>query len=120
MNFVVGHIYRIELQTIFLSNLDEAPARRRAREAFKDIQLTIDHCLFRVYEVNSRGLKIFSKSWLPESSPLKAIICYCHGYADTCTFYFEGMEISMLNEKSCKEISIIWIWSICIGLPWKV
>jgi len=48
MNFVVGHIYRIELQTIFLSNLDEAPARRRAREAFKDIQLTIDHCLFRV------------------------------------------------------------------------
>ena len=48
MNFVVGHIYRIELQTIFLSNLDEAPARRRAREAFKDIQLAIDHCLFRV------------------------------------------------------------------------
>ncbi|RDX82462.1 Caffeoylshikimate esterase [Mucuna pruriens] len=80
-----------ELQTIFLSNLDEAPARRRAREAFKDIQLAIDHCLFRlpadgvkmkeVYEVNSRGLKIFSKSWLPESSPLKAIICYCHGVA---------------------------------------
>lgn len=53
----------------------------------------------QVYEVNSRGLKIFSKSWLPESSPLKAIICYCHGYADTCTFYFEGMKISMLNEK---------------------
>lgn len=37
-----------ELQTIFLANLDEAPARRRAREAFKDIQLAIDHCLFRV------------------------------------------------------------------------
>ncbi|KAK7314558.1 hypothetical protein VNO77_33084 [Canavalia gladiata] len=90
-----------ELQTIYLSNLDEAPARRRAREAFKDIQLTIDHCLFRlpadgvkmkeVYEVNSRGLKIFSKSWLPETSPLKAVVCYCHGYADTCTFYFEGV-----------------------------
>ena len=36
------------LQTICLSNLDEAPARRRAREAIKDIQLAIDHCLFRV------------------------------------------------------------------------
>nr|KYP69701.1 Monoglyceride lipase [Cajanus cajan] len=97
-----------ELQTIFLSNLDEAPARRRAREAFKDVQFSIDHCLFRVmsdgvrmkevYEVNSRGLKIFSKSWIPERSPLKAIICYCHGYADTCTFYFEGMRIFIINE----------------------
>ncbi|TKY44714.1 Monoglyceride lipase [Spatholobus suberectus] len=75
-----------ELQTIFLSNLDEAPARRRAREAFKDIQFAIDHCLFRlpadgvkmkeVYEVNSRGLKVFSKSWLPEKSPMKAIVNY--------------------------------------------
>lgn len=37
-----------ELQTIYLSNMDEAPARRRAREAFKDTQLAIDHCLFRV------------------------------------------------------------------------
>ncbi|KAK7271251.1 hypothetical protein RJT34_26989 [Clitoria ternatea] len=90
-----------ELQTISLSNLDEAPARRRAREAFKDTQLAIDHCLFKlpadgvkmkeVYEVNSRGIKIFSKSWLPERVPLKAIVCYCHGYADTCTFYFEGV-----------------------------
>lgn len=37
-----------ELQNIYLSNMDEAPARRLAREAFKDIQLTIDHCLFQV------------------------------------------------------------------------
>jgi len=40
-----------ELQTIFLANLDEAPARRRAREAFKHIQLAIDHCLFRVTNI---------------------------------------------------------------------
>lgn len=45
---VVVNYMSEELQTIFLSNLDEAPARRRAREAFKDIQLAIDHCLFRV------------------------------------------------------------------------
>ncbi|KAG5134331.1 hypothetical protein JHK82_025519 [Glycine max] len=46
---VVVNYMSEELQTIFLSNLDEAPARRRAREAFKDIQLAIDHCLFRVF-----------------------------------------------------------------------
>ncbi|PON87855.1 Alpha/Beta hydrolase fold containing protein [Trema orientale] len=79
-----------EMQKLLDSNMDEAPARRRAREAFKDIQLGIDHILFKTptdglkmkesYEVNSRGLEIFSKSWLPETSPLKAIVCYCHGY----------------------------------------
>ncbi|KAL1356763.1 hypothetical protein HN51_008750 [Arachis hypogaea] len=91
----------VMLENIGVCNMDEAPARRRAREAFKHVQLAIDHCLFRLpvdgikmkegYEVNSRGLEIFSKSWLPETSSLKAIVCYCHGYADTCTFYFEGV-----------------------------
>jgi acylglycerol lipase len=28
--------------------LDQAPERRRVREAFKDVQLNIDHCLFKV------------------------------------------------------------------------
>ncbi|XP_027357384.1 caffeoylshikimate esterase-like [Abrus precatorius] len=97
----MASITKDDLETIYFSNMDEAPARRRAREAFKDIQLAIDHCLFRFpadevnmkegYEVNSRGLEIFSKSWLPKGSPLKALVCYCHGYADTCTFYFEGV-----------------------------
>uniref|UniRef100_A0A8R7UJX7 Uncharacterized protein n=1 Tax=Triticum urartu TaxID=4572 RepID=A0A8R7UJX7_TRIUA len=27
--------------------LDQAPERRRVREAFKDVQLSIDHCLFK-------------------------------------------------------------------------
>ncbi|XP_010692985.2 caffeoylshikimate esterase isoform X1 [Beta vulgaris subsp. vulgaris] len=90
-----------ELKNILDANMDEAPARRRAREAFKDIQLSIDHCLFKMptqglkmdesYEKNSKGLEIFSKTWRPESSPPKALICYCHGYADTCTFFFEGI-----------------------------
>ncbi|GAB2288861.1 hypothetical protein Dimus_023169 [Dionaea muscipula] len=89
------------LKKIIDANMDEAPARRRAREAFKDIQLGIDHCLFKtpteglemneVYEVNSRGLEIFSKSWIPKTSPPKAVICFCHGYADTCTFFLEGV-----------------------------
>ncbi|KAI3911084.1 hypothetical protein MKW98_015741 [Papaver atlanticum] len=90
-----------DLSRIINSNLDQVSARRRSREAFKDIQLGIDHCLFKfkddglktkeLYEVNSRGIEIFSKSWLPQTSPVKAIICFCHGYGDTCTFFFEGI-----------------------------
>ncbi|VVA33859.1 PREDICTED: caffeoylshikimate esterase [Prunus dulcis] len=90
-----------KLQKLLDAKMDEAPARRRAREAFKEIQLGIDHILFKtptdglkieeLYEVNSRGLEIFCKSWLPEASHPKAIVCYCHGYGDTCTFFFEGI-----------------------------
>ncbi|KAJ8641658.1 hypothetical protein MRB53_018352 [Persea americana] len=90
-----------DLQGLLDEDLDQAPARRRVREAFKEIQLGIDHCLLRasypgvkmmeMYGVNSRGLEIFSKSWLPETSPVKAIVCFCHGYGDTCTFFFEGI-----------------------------
>nr|CAD1842332.1 unnamed protein product [Ananas comosus var. bracteatus] len=83
------------------ANLDHAPDRRRVREAFKEAQLGIDHCLFKAqyagvktkesYVRNSRGIEIFSKSWLPENSRIKALVCFCHGYGDTCTFFFEGI-----------------------------
>lgn len=90
-----------ELQKIINADMDKVEARRRARDTFKDIQLSIDHCLLKMphaglkmkesYEVNSRGLEIFSKSWLPETSPPKAMVYFCHGYGDTCTFFFEGI-----------------------------
>ncbi|KAL8472581.1 hypothetical protein ACS0TY_029692 [Phlomoides rotata] len=90
-----------ELQKLLDADMDQVGPRRRAREAFKDIQLSIDHILFKMpcdglkmtesYEVNSRGLEIFSKSWIPDRSSPKAVICFCHGYGDTCTFFFEGI-----------------------------
>ncbi|KAL6010884.1 hypothetical protein ACLOJK_001326 [Asimina triloba] len=93
-----------ELNKLVREDLTHAPARRRLRESFKETQLGIDHCLLKAsypgvkmkevrysYEVNSRGLEIFTKSWLPEASPLKAIVCHCHDYGDTCTFFFEGI-----------------------------
>ncbi|KAG6490392.1 hypothetical protein ZIOFF_051688 [Zingiber officinale] len=73
------------------ANLDDAPDRRRIRGAFKEVQLGIDHWLIKLYEVNSRGVEIFSKSWLPKNSSMKALVCFCHGYGDTCTFFFEGV-----------------------------
>ncbi|XP_028794441.1 caffeoylshikimate esterase-like isoform X2 [Neltuma alba] len=96
-----------ELQKILDANMDEVPARRRAREAFKHFQLGIDHILFKTpcdglkikesYEVNSRGIEIFTKSWLPETSKPKAAVFYCHGYADTCTFFFEGIARKLVS-----------------------
>ncbi|XP_042028544.1 caffeoylshikimate esterase-like isoform X2 [Salvia splendens] len=90
-----------ELQKILDADMDQVGPRRRAREAFKHIQLSIDHILFKMpcdrlkmtesYDVNSRGLEIFSKSWVPDSRSPKAVVCYCHGYGDTCTFFFEGI-----------------------------
>ncbi|KAG0495073.1 hypothetical protein HPP92_006067 [Vanilla planifolia] len=83
------------------ANLDYALERRRIREAFKDFQLGIDHCLFKArydgiemkesYELNSRGIEIFTKQWLPESSPIKSLVFFCHGYGDTCSFFVEGI-----------------------------
>lgn len=96
-----------EVMEILEADMDEVPARRRAREAFKDIQLSIDHYLFKLpsdgvktnesYELNSKGLKIFTKSWLPEASLPKALIFYCHGYGDTCTFFGEGIARKLVS-----------------------
>lgn len=37
-----------ELNLIASEELDQAPARRRVRSAFVDLQLQLDHCLFKV------------------------------------------------------------------------
>ncbi|KAJ8436641.1 LOW QUALITY PROTEIN: hypothetical protein Cgig2_029887 [Carnegiea gigantea] len=92
-----------DVQKIIEAKMDEAPARRRAREAFKDVQLSIDHCLFKMptqglkmderYEKNSRGLEIFTKTWLPESSPPKALACGSSAQEDKQMFFRFVMEI---------------------------
>ncbi|WZZ22267.1 hypothetical protein YC2023_123654 [Brassica napus] len=80
-----------ELRRLKDVNMDEAPARRHVRDCFRDIQHNLDHILIKTpgdgiktkesYEVNSRGFEIFSKSWLPESSRPRALVCFCHGIA---------------------------------------
>lgn len=40
-----------ELQRILDANMDQVSSRRQAREAFKDIQLGIDHILFKVIHI---------------------------------------------------------------------
>ncbi|XP_042504705.1 caffeoylshikimate esterase-like isoform X1 [Macadamia integrifolia] len=91
-----------ELNTLASQDLSHAPARRRVRSAFIDVQQHLDHVLFKMAppgirteewsEINLRGFEIFCKSWLPKAGiPIKAALCFCHGYGDTCTFFFEGV-----------------------------
>ncbi|KAL0924208.1 hypothetical protein M5K25_005020 [Dendrobium thyrsiflorum] len=83
-------------------SLDTVSARRRVRAAFLNAQERLDHFLFKAapsgilmeerYERNSKGLEVFWKSWLPNLGiATKATLFFCHGYGDTCTFFFEGI-----------------------------
>ncbi|KAL2905166.1 Caffeoylshikimate esterase [Bienertia sinuspersici] len=89
-----------ELYDIASLNLDHAPARRQVRSAFFEFHQQLDHILFKQappgirtdewYELNLKGQEIFCKCWLPkEGDQIKGVVCFCHGYGDTCTFLFE-------------------------------
>lgn len=91
-----------QLYEIASLNLDHASARRQVRSAFIEFHQQLDHVLFKLappgirtdewYELNSKGQEIFCKSWLPkEGDQIKGVVCFCHGYGDTCTFLFEGI-----------------------------
>jgi acylglycerol lipase len=41
-----------ELRRLREVNIDEAPGRRRVRDSLKDIQLNLDHILFKVTKIN--------------------------------------------------------------------
>ncbi|PKU67164.1 caffeoylshikimate esterase isoform X2 [Dendrobium catenatum] len=91
-----------ELNAVASQSLDTVAARRRVRAAFLNAQERLDHFLFKAapsgilmeerYERNSKGLEVFWKSWLPNLGiATKATLFFCHGYGDTCTFFFEGI-----------------------------
>lgn len=37
--------------TLAETDLDQATGRRKIREAFKDVQLSLDHCLLKVFSI---------------------------------------------------------------------
>ncbi|CAN0876235.1 Caffeoylshikimate esterase [Linum grandiflorum] len=91
-----------DLNLIASQNLDHAPTRRLVRSAFTQLQLQLDHPLYKLappgirteewYEINYKGQEVFCKSWMPEAGVgIKGVVCFCHGYGDTCTFFFEGI-----------------------------
>lgn len=44
---------------------------------------------------NSRGVEIFTKQWLPANGVLRGIVFYCHGYGDTCAYFFEDVAMRL-------------------------
>ncbi|GBG90114.1 hypothetical protein CBR_g50207 [Chara braunii] len=57
------------------------------------------------YRKSSRGVEIFTKEWLPApttkggSAPdVKALIFLCHGYGDTCNYFFDKLAIQFVKE----------------------
>ncbi|CAI0458300.1 unnamed protein product [Linum tenue] len=92
----------VDLNSIASLNLDHAHSRRLVRSAFTHLQQQLDHPLYKLappgirteewYEINYKGQEVFCKSWMPESGVrIKGSMCFCHGYGDTCTFFFEGI-----------------------------
>lgn len=74
--------------------------------------------MFQWYERNSKGLEIFCKSWLPVPDVrIKGALCFCHGYGDTCTFFFEGIESTFLfkGELFCQLGFFIFDISFLLG-----
>lgn len=61
------------------------------------------------YELNSRGMDIFLKSWVPMEKKAKGVIFLCHGYGDTVTFFFEGVSQSpaLLNLRTGELVELV-------------
>jgi len=47
--------------------------------------------------LNSRGMKLFTCSWLPVNQEPKALIFICHGYAMECSITMKSTAIQLVN-----------------------
>ncbi|XP_024537665.1 caffeoylshikimate esterase [Selaginella moellendorffii] len=79
-------------------NLDWATERRKIFADYEKVRRSLNIAgpstgvvATEEFKVNSRGVELFTKSWLPESGQPKGLIFYCHGYGDTISFFFEGI-----------------------------
>ena len=78
-----------ELQKILDAKRDEAPSRRRAHEAFKDIQLGIDHILFKVTFCDVGVHK-------PSGSCSESVFCYVGYFFLSFCFFVLSIDNSIL------------------------
>ncbi|CAN1854315.1 Caffeoylshikimate esterase [Linum perenne] len=60
------------------------------------------------YYTSPRGLKLFTRSWLPNSSkPPRALICMVHGYGNDCSWTFQSTAIFLAkNGFACFSLDI--------------
>lgn len=70
--------------------------------------------------MNSRGVEIFCKSWMPKQGVrIKGVLCFCHGYGDTCVFFFEGLWHSF-QVLSSQCVFLILVYCCIIEPNFKV
>jgi len=69
------------------ANLDQAAERRRVREAFKDVQLGIDHCLFKVILDLFMGWVCFGFLGLILNNNLLQLTCFSFHFGEKYLFF---------------------------------
>ncbi|KAJ7565176.1 hypothetical protein O6H91_02G051200 [Diphasiastrum complanatum] len=47
------------------------------------------------YRENSRGMRLFTCSWIPANQDIKALVCLCHGYAVECSVFMKGTGVKL-------------------------
>ncbi|CAI5477697.1 unnamed protein product [Closterium sp. Yama58-4] len=79
-------------------SLEWETGRRKARQPFKRPPEFYEYygvTSSEDYFVNSRGVELFTKQWLPIDGRLRGVVFYCHGYGDTCAYAFEDVAIRL-------------------------
>eukprot|EP00850_Spirogloea_muscicola_P009152 SM000050S17077 [mRNA] locus=s50:615773:617743:- [translate_table: standard] len=52
----------------------------------------------KAYITNSRGMKLFTQHWLPESGTPQALIFACHGYGNDTSWIFQGTCVRFASQ----------------------
>ncbi|KAJ7565171.1 hypothetical protein O6H91_02G050900 [Diphasiastrum complanatum] len=47
------------------------------------------------YIKNSRGMRLFTCSWIPANQDIKALVFLCHGYAVECSIFMKGAGVRL-------------------------
>ncbi|GJP44012.1 hypothetical protein CLOM_g15566 [Closterium sp. NIES-68] len=79
-------------------SLEWETGRRKARQPFKKPPEFYEYygvMSSEDYFVNSRGVELFTKQWLPIDGRLRGVVFYCHGYGDTCVYAFEDVALRL-------------------------
>ncbi|CAI5488542.1 unnamed protein product [Closterium sp. Naga37s-1] len=79
-------------------SLEWEGARRKARQPHKRApSFYASHGVTSAeeYIINTRGVVLFTKEWLPSDGRFRGVVVGCHGYGETCTYIFEDVAVKL-------------------------
>ncbi|KAM7520249.1 hypothetical protein LguiB_019211 [Lonicera macranthoides] len=85
-----------QVQGLLDANMDQVAARRRAREAFKDIQLSIDYCLFKGPRDGLKMEEITNKLYLDDNT--------LHEYLHGDSVWYSHMRLTLEGWKFSRKV----------------